>query len=223
MRRFTGTVRVLRTPALLIAMVMEQQWNRNRWKRLTCERFRRELTNSQARTCGRFGPFRSDPMAEKIQTARKSVELTWDRAGGLLVANEEISRRKTLQATREQAARLQNEFWARAVAYAQKDPSPVKAESLLQSLNQVIDLESARWMAFQNHVPRTVIYVNYIVAIYCNYLGGICFRTRGSAPSLLHVHVGPRDHGSTCLIVDLDQPRQGFIRGSQQPLVDLQH
>jgi hypothetical protein len=25
------------------------------------------------------------------------------------------------------------------------------------------------------------------------------------------------------VIVDLDQPRQGFIKGSQQPLVDLQH
>lgn len=70
-----------------------------------------------------------------------------------------------LQATREQAARLQNEFWNRAAAYAQKDPSPVKAGLLLQSLNQVIDLESARWMAFQNHVPRAVIYVNCIVAL----------------------------------------------------------
>lgn len=25
------------------------------------------------------------------------------------------------------------------------------------------------------------------------------------------------------VIVDLDQPRQGFIKGSQQPLVDLQN
>ncbi len=46
-----------------------------------------------------------------------------------------------LQATREQATHLQNEFWTRAVAYGQKDPSPVRSGLLLQSLNQVIDLE----------------------------------------------------------------------------------
>ena len=49
-----------------------------------------------------------------------------------------------LRATREQAAHLQNEFWTRAVAYGQKDPNAVKAGLLLQSLNQVIDLEAAR-------------------------------------------------------------------------------
>ena len=46
-----------------------------------------------------------------------------------------------LQANREQTARLQHEFWTRAVAYGLKDPNPVKAGLLLQSLNQVIELE----------------------------------------------------------------------------------
>jgi hypothetical protein len=30
----------------------------------------------------------------------------------------------------------------------------------MQSLNKVFDLETARWTAFQNHVPPDVIYVN---------------------------------------------------------------
>ena len=128
-----------------------------------------------------------------------------------------------LQAKREQAARLQNEFWTRAVAYAQKDPSPVKAELLLQSLNQVIDLESARWMAFQNHVPRTVIYVNCIVAFIATVLVGYAFGREGRrqvfSTSMLVLAITV----VLAVIVDLDQPRQGFIRGSQQPLVDLQH
>lgn len=128
-----------------------------------------------------------------------------------------------LNATREQAERLQNECWARAVAYAQKDPSPAKAGLLLQSLNQVIDLEAARWMAFQNHVPRTVIYVNCVVVFLATTLVGYAFGLEGR-----------RQVFSTCVlafaiaivlavIIDLDQPRRGFIRGSQQPLVDLQH
>jgi hypothetical protein len=128
-----------------------------------------------------------------------------------------------LQATREQAARLQNEFWTRAVAYGQKDPSPIRAGLLLQSLNQVIDLESARWMAFQNHVPPTVIYVNYIVALLATILVGYAFGLGGRrqvfSTSMLVLAITV----VLVVIVDLDQPRHGLIRGSQQPLVDLQH
>ena len=65
-----------------------------------------------------------------------------------------------LHEVREQTARLQDEFWNRAVSYAGKAPNPYLPGLLIQSLNQVIDLESARWMAFQNRVPSTVIYVN---------------------------------------------------------------
>jgi hypothetical protein len=128
-----------------------------------------------------------------------------------------------LQAMREQAVRLQNEFWTVAVAYGQKDPSLVKAGLLLQSLNQVIDLESARWMAFQDHVPPTVIYVNYVVALFVAILVGYAFGREGRrqvfSTSMLVLAITV----VLAVIVDLDQPRQGFIKVSQQPLVDLQH
>jgi len=128
-----------------------------------------------------------------------------------------------LQATREQAAHLQNEFWSRAVAYGQKDPNPVKAGLLLQSLNQVIDLEAARWMAFQNHVPPTVIYVNGVVALFATILVGYAFGREGRrqvfSTSMLVLAITV----VLAVIIDLDQLRQGFIKGSQQPLVDLQH
>src|SRR5579863_2073448 len=51
---------------------------------------------------------------------------------------------------RQESARLQAAFWRRAVDYGQKDPNPVRVGLLLQSLNEVIDLDGARWMAFRN-------------------------------------------------------------------------
>jgi len=128
-----------------------------------------------------------------------------------------------LQTAREQAERLQNEFWTRAVAYGQKDPNPVKAGLLLQSLNQAIDLESARWMAFQNHVPPTVIYVNFVVALLATILVGYAFGRQGQREVFSTTMLVLAITVVLAVIVDLDQPRQGFIKGSQQPLVDLQH
>lgn len=127
-----------------------------------------------------------------------------------------------LDSLRAEGVRLQNEFWTRAVAYGQKDPNPVKAGLLLQSLNQVIDLEATRWAAFNNHVPASVIYVNAIVGLLAAVVAGYALGVNGR-----------RQIFSTCMlvlvitlvlsvIVDIDRPRSGFIRISQQPMRDLQ-
>lgn len=128
-----------------------------------------------------------------------------------------------LDSLRTQTVRLQNEFWARAVAYGQKDPNPVRAGLLLQSLNEVIDLESARRMALQNHVPESVIFVNGIVgllsAILVGYAFGLFGRRQIFAMSVLALAITL----VLAVIIDLDRPRSGFIRVSQQPMIDLQH
>jgi hypothetical protein len=128
-----------------------------------------------------------------------------------------------IKAAREQAARLQDEFWTRAVAYAQEDPSPVRAGLLLQSLNQVIDLESSRWLAFQNRVPATVIYANGVLALLAATLVGYTFGLEGRRQVFFTCVLALAITVVLAVIVDLDSPRQGFIRVSQQPLIDLQH
>jgi hypothetical protein len=128
-----------------------------------------------------------------------------------------------LHAVREQTARLQDEFWNRAVSYAGKAPNPLLTGLLIQSLNQVIDLEAARWMAFQNRVPPTVIYVNGIVAVLAAIIVGYAFGSDGRRhlfpTSLLALAIAV----VLAVIVDLDLSRKGFIQVSQQPMIDLQH
>ena len=93
---------------------------------------------------------------------------------------------------------------------------------LLQSLNEVIDLDGARWMAFQNHVPGTVVYVIAVVGLLASVVVGYTFGLGG-----------PRQLFSICtlsvaitlvlmVIIDLDRPHEGLIRVSQQPMLDLQ-
>ena len=122
-----------------------------------------------------------------------------------------------------QTVRLQKEFWARAVAYGQKDPSPVRAGLLLQSLNQAIDLESARRMALQNHVPASVIYVNGIVGLLAAMAVGYAFGLNGRRQIFSMCVLALAITLVLAVIIDLDRPRSGFIRISQQPMIDLQH
>lgn len=128
-----------------------------------------------------------------------------------------------LDSLQTQTVRLQNEFWARAIAYGQKDPNPVKAGLLLQSLNETIDLESARRMAFQNHVPESVIYVNGIVGLLAVLLVGYTFGLNGGRQIFSMCVLALAITLVLSVIIDLDRPRSGFIRISQQPMIDLQH
>jgi hypothetical protein len=117
---------------------------------------------------------------------------------------------------------LQREFWTRAVSYAQRNPNPVLAGLLLQSLNQVIDLDAARWMAFLNRVPEAVIYINVFVALLAATLVGYALGMAGGrhlfSVCLLCVAIT----AVIIVIIDLDQPRHGLIHVAQQPLLVLQ-
>jgi hypothetical protein len=123
---------------------------------------------------------------------------------------------------RQKSARLQDAFWQRAVAYGQEDPNPVRAGLLLQSLNEVIDLDAARWMAFQNHVPETVIYVIAVVGLLAETVVGYSFGLGGLRQLFSICMLSLAVTLVLAVIIDLDQPREGFIRVSQQPLLDLQ-
>jgi hypothetical protein len=125
-------------------------------------------------------------------------------------------------ASRRESVRLQDAFWQRAVTYGQKEPNIVRAGLLLQSLNEVIDLDAARWMAFQNHVPETVICVIAVVALLAAMVVGYTFGLGGLRQLVWICTLSLAITLVLAVIIDLDRPREGLIRVSQQPLLDLQ-
>lgn len=121
----------------------------------------------------------------------------------------------------QQTTRLQAELWSRTASYAQQNPNPVSAGLLLQSLNRTIDLGEARWMAFQNRVPESVIYVNAAVGLLSMVLVGYSFGVNGRRNIFSGCVLAVSIALVLAVIIDLDRPRSGFIRGSQQPMIDL--
>jgi hypothetical protein len=125
-------------------------------------------------------------------------------------------------AARQESGRLQEEFWRRAIAYGKKEPNAVPVGLLLQSLNEVIQLEAARWMAFQDHVPAMVICAIAIVGLLAVMIVGYTFGLSGLRQPFSICMLSLAITLVLAIIVDVDRPREGLIPVSQQPLLDLQ-
>jgi hypothetical protein len=126
-----------------------------------------------------------------------------------------------LAAVRREAQELQTRFWAIAVERAQADSNPLIAVQVVQSLNHVIDLDAARWMAFLDRVPSAVIYVNALVALFAAILAGYAFGIDGARKIFPMCILGIAITVVLGVILDLDSSRVGSILVSQQPLIDL--
>lgn len=127
-----------------------------------------------------------------------------------------------LQRGKEEDARLQNELWSRAAAFARKEPQSVPAGLLMMSLNEMIDLENSRWIGFVAHLPESVIYVNTLMGLVAVLIVGYVFGMTGHRHYLSEALLIVSILVVMALIVELDYPYSGVIRVSQQPLVDLQ-
>ena len=87
----------------------------------------------------------------------------------------------------------------------------------MQSLNQAIDMGEARWMAFQNHVPESVIYVNAAVGLLSAMLVGYSFGLNGRRNIFSMCVLAVSITLVLAVIIDLDRPRSGFIRAASSP------
>jgi hypothetical protein len=127
-----------------------------------------------------------------------------------------------ITAARQESGRLQEALWQRAIAYGLEEPNVVRAGFLLQSLKEVIQLDAARWMAFQDHVPPMVIYAIAVVGLLAVMIVGYTFGLSGLRQPFSICTLSIAITLVLAIIVDVDRPREGFIRVSQQPLIDLQ-
>ena len=115
------------------------------------------------------------------------------------------------------SSRLQQELWKNLVEVLQSDGTPVTV-AFMNSLNEVIDLDSQRLAALQNRIPSRVWMLITIVALIAVFTRGLTLKRRFwltlvLGPMTIAIAVG--------LIADVDSPRSGFIRVDQGPLYRL--
>ena len=127
-----------------------------------------------------------------------------------------------ISAAEQTTAELQHLLWHHALLAAHESPSPIVA-TFITSLNEVIDLDTLRLAAMENHVPGVVWLLIFLVAgsgcWASGYAGGATGKRTAFAqwvlPALITTVV--------TLLVDFDATRRGLISVSQQSLIDLRH
>jgi hypothetical protein len=131
-------------------------------------------------------------------------------------------RQKRIQKVDEETEKLHSALWSHAIAAERQDPRAIATGLFIQSLNEVVDLHARRVAAMENHVPESIFILLLVVATLSlgqvGYGAGIG-RDRNLLPTLISVILIA---SVILLIMDLDRPRRGLIKVSQQSMVDLQ-
>jgi hypothetical protein len=113
-------------------------------------------------------------------------------------------------------------LWAQAVVAAERDPRSVPTGLFIQSVNNVIDLHATRVMAgLRNRMPLPVWIMLFAVALLAfltmGYQAGMSTGTRSPAGIVLALSFG----AVIWLVANLDRPGEGFLRVSQEPMIEV--
>jgi hypothetical protein len=129
------------------------------------------------------------------------------------------ARGEPLQQALAKGKELQNQMWRESVSAAQQSPSAITS-IFVQTLNDMIDLSEKRQAMLENRVPAAVwVLLVMMSCLSCLAIGAAAPRrfwfVMLVSPLTIAIVIG--------LVADLDAPRSGLIRASQQSLRRVQN
>jgi hypothetical protein len=159
----------------------------------------------------------SEPHRTEIaRLLREYVDLRLPKDAQTLNVNEAVQQ---MAAGSEQ---LQDQLWSHAVEIAKKEAASPVAALFLATLNDTIDLQTKRLAAFRNRVPEIILLLLYIFAGFSILITGYVSGLRDRRNSIMMFTMIGLVAFFITVIVDLDRPQRGFIKVSQESLIQLQ-
>jgi len=187
---------------------------------LAVDRFdaRKQLVIEEANAIGtaelraRLLPEPASSQSRALYAQYLDRRLEWGEAAG-----DEASQRRLAS----EAGEIQARLWRLALDGAASTPAPI-VTFYAGALNEVIDREAERAQMRLNRVPETVLLLLAATTLLANALfAGVLGRNARKRTLDLHA-LAFATWLVIALIVDLDQPRRGWVQISQEPLRRLQ-
>jgi hypothetical protein len=126
-----------------------------------------------------------------------------------------------LDAAIARSSAIHEALWQQTKLVAAKDNAMVPTGLFIETLNEMIDDHAKRLEALRNRVPNIVLAALYGVAIVACALAGYGNGLETRRVRLPVYTTAILIAAVILLIADLDRPTTGFIKASQQPMIDV--
>ena len=133
------------------------------------------------------------------------------------------SDQETRLANAQRSKALLLQTWSIAETEAKVTQQGDLMAAFLESLNDTIDLHESRLAAgVYSRVPATILWLLFVGSVLTlgmvGYSAGLTKRRDLLSAIVLIIALG----AVLALVIDLDQPNEGFVQVTQQPIIDLQ-
>ncbi len=156
--------------------------------------------------------FRPEPVGDQLG------DLVRDYTRTRLVT---IGSEEELRAALDNSQQVMDELWPTALKLVDgRTPTPLDA-LLFQSLNEVIDVHTRRVAAGYDRLPGIILAMLVAIAVMSLSMTGFSGGLAGQRASFFTIALAVMVAAVMLVIIDLDRSRSGFVRVSQQPLINV--
>ena len=155
------------------------------------------------------------PEPERTQLRR----LFRDYAAARIAHVDAGSNVTAVRAAEADAERLQRSIWNEMPGITSHASAPIAA-LMLASANEVFDSYTLRLASMSNHVPDTILVLIFVVSGSSMALVGYGAGLSGKRSTVPTVMAAVLFSLMAMLVIDLDRPRQGWIRVSEAPIIE---
>lgn len=154
--------------------------------------------------------FLPEPQRSDVRNVLRAYAILHSRGVSEMVTPENMA----------QSAKLQDQLWADTAAVVAQDDS-IKVALFVESLNELIDMDSTRVTAGRNHIPDSIWFALYVVTVLAMVAMGYQFGLNGQRNWAVTLLLTMVFTAVIIIIADLDRPQGGTLRVSQQAILDV--
>ncbi len=138
------------------------------------------------------------------------------------LAKEKLFRKpERLREAVSYAEALQDRMWSHAVALSEADRHSEIDALFIDSLNEMIDLQTSRVTAASYRIPKSIWYAMYFITVISMLMVGYQTGLSGRRNFKVGIMVALAFSTVLLLVVDIDRAAEGYFKLNQQPMFEL--